>query len=134
MDWTPSTLTPGLQGGPKEGWWGSGASAMHFGGQFFKQKSHRAPNLVGVGHLFGPQIQIQKGPCLVCFWSHGPSFSRRVYNTKVVADVPNSFLVLTQNSFILIVHDQKDRALGWKSLQGPGRLMSGYLHILQSSN
>ena len=70
--------------GPKWGaWWGSGASAMPFGGKFIKQKLLGTPNLVGVGHLMGPQIQI-------LFWSHGHSLSRGVYNTKVVVNVPKS--------------------------------------------
>ena len=41
----------GLKGGAQ---WGSGASAVHFGGNFIKQKLPGTPNLEGVGHLFGP--------------------------------------------------------------------------------
>ena len=54
--WTPYTLTPRVQGAQ----WGSGASAVHFGGNFIKQKLPGTPNLVGVGHLIGPQIRIWK--------------------------------------------------------------------------
>ena len=47
--------------GPKRGVrWGSGASAVHFGEIFIKQKLLGTPNLVGIGHLIGPQIQIWK--------------------------------------------------------------------------
>ena len=50
---------------------------MHFGGNFIKQKLLGTPNLVGVGHLIGPQIQIWKD-------------QRRFYKIKVVVNVPNS--------------------------------------------
>ena len=33
---------------------------MHFGKNFLKQKLLGTPNLVGVGNLIGPQIQIWK--------------------------------------------------------------------------
>ena len=56
LGWTPPTLTPRVQGAR----WVSGASAMHFGEIFIKQKLLGTPNLVGVGHLRGPQIQIWK--------------------------------------------------------------------------
>ena len=71
-------------------WWGSGASVVHFGGNFFKQKLLDTPNLVGVGLLIAPQIWIWEDLGPVCFWSHGASFPRRVYNIKVVVNVPNS--------------------------------------------
>ena len=56
----------GLKGGAR---WGSGASAMHFGGKFITQKLLGTPNLVVVGHLIGPQIQIWKdlGPVWLTF-------------------------------------------------------------------
>ena len=38
----------------------SGAPVVHFGINFIKQKFQGAPDLVGMGHLFGPQIQIWK--------------------------------------------------------------------------
>ena len=40
-------------------WGASWATAVHFGENVIKQKLQGAPYLVG-GHLFGPQIQIQK--------------------------------------------------------------------------
>ena len=46
--------TPYLDPGAKRAQWGSGASAMHFGANFIKQKLQGTSNLVGVGHLFGP--------------------------------------------------------------------------------
>ena len=48
---TPSTLTPGSQGAKRGAWWGSGASAVHFGGYFIKQKLLCTINLVKVGYL-----------------------------------------------------------------------------------
>ena len=42
--------------------WGSGASAVHFGKNFIKQKMLGTPNTVGVGHFYGRKIQIWKGP------------------------------------------------------------------------
>ena len=53
-------------------------------------KLYSTPNLVGIGHLIGPQIRIWKDLGLVCFWSHGVSLSSRVFNTKVIVNVPNS--------------------------------------------
>ena len=47
----------GLKGGAQ---WGSGASAVHFGENFIKQKLQGTPNLVGVGYPIGPQIQFWK--------------------------------------------------------------------------
>ena len=38
----------------------SGASTMRFGKNFIKQKLQGTPDLVGAGHLFGPQIRIRK--------------------------------------------------------------------------
>ena len=65
--WTPHTLS--LRGGQKGARWGSGASGVHFGENFIKQKLQGTPNLVGVGHLIGPQIQIWKdlGPVWLTF-------------------------------------------------------------------
>ena len=54
LAWTPYTLTPGSRGPKRGAWWGSGASAVHFGGKFITQKLLGTPNLVGVGHLRGP--------------------------------------------------------------------------------
>ena len=44
---------------------------MHFGENLIKQKLQGAPNLVGEGHFFGPQIPKDLGPMF--FWSHGHS-------------------------------------------------------------
>ena len=49
---------------------GSGASGVHFGENFIKQKLQGASDLVGAGHLFGPQIWIQKDLDPMSFWSH----------------------------------------------------------------
>jgi hypothetical protein len=46
--------------------------------------------LVGVKHIFWPVIWIQRDLGPMCFWSHGQSFSGKVYNTKVVVHLPNS--------------------------------------------
>ena len=40
----------------------SGASVVHFGKNFFKQKLQTTPELLVASHLFGPQIQIWKDP------------------------------------------------------------------------
>ena len=61
-----------------------GASgAMRFDENFLKQKLLRTPDLVGMGHLFGPQIQIWKDLGLVSFWSLSSAFWLKFYNTKV---------------------------------------------------
>ena len=77
--------------GPRGAQWGSGASAVHFGGHFVKQKLLGTPNLVQAVHLFGCQIQIWKDLGPVSFWSHGPSISRGVYKIKAVVYVPNRY-------------------------------------------
>ena len=51
----------------------SGASTVRFGENFIKQKLQGTPNLVGAGHLFGPQIRIRKDLGPLSFWSHGHS-------------------------------------------------------------
>ena len=71
----------------------SGASAVHFGKNFIKQKLQGAPDLVGVGHLFGPQIRIWKDLGPMSFWRHGHSLWRVLDKTNVVVYVPNSYLV-----------------------------------------
>ena len=58
--WTHYTLPPGSRGRKRGAWWGSAASGVHFGGNFITQKLLGNPNLVRVGHLFGPQIWIWK--------------------------------------------------------------------------
>ena len=82
---------PWVQEGQKGARCGSGASVVHFGKNFVKQKLLGLPNTVGLGHLLGPQILIQKDLSLVSFWSRGLSLSRRVYNSKVVVYVPNRY-------------------------------------------
>ena len=49
----------------------SAASTVRFGKNFIKQKLQGTPDLVGAGHLFGPQIRKDLGP--LSFWSHGHS-------------------------------------------------------------
>ena len=51
----------------------SGASTVRFGENFIKQKLKGTPDLVGAGHLFGPQIRIRKDLGPLSFWSHGHS-------------------------------------------------------------
>ena len=51
----------------------SEASTICFGKNFIKQKLQGAPELVGAGHLFKPQIQIQKDLGPMSFWCHGYS-------------------------------------------------------------
>ncbi len=46
--------------------------------------------LVGADHIFGPIICIWKDLVPMCFWSHGQSLSGKVYETKVIAYLPNS--------------------------------------------
>ena len=54
----------------KGGQGASGASGVCFGKNFIKQKLQEAPDLVGTGHLFGPQIRISKDLGPMSFWSH----------------------------------------------------------------
>ena len=58
VDFWPHTPPPLGTGCVKGVLGASGASTVHFGKNFIIQKLQGAPNLVGVGHLFGPQIQI----------------------------------------------------------------------------
>ena len=69
------------------------ASTLHFGKNFIKQKLQGAPDLVGAGHLFGPQIRIRKDLGPMSFWSHGHSLWKIAYKIKCVVYVPNSYLV-----------------------------------------
>ena len=55
---SPPTMTLGSREAQKWAEWGLGASAVHFGENFINQKLLGTPNLVGVGHLRGSQIQI----------------------------------------------------------------------------
>ena len=71
----------------------SGASTVHFGNNFIKQKLLWTPDLVGAGHLFGPQIWIWKDSGPMSFWSHGHSLWRSIHKIKVAWYGPNSYLV-----------------------------------------
>ena len=71
----------------------TGASAVHFGKNFIKQKLQYTPDLVGEGYLFGPQILSYKDLCPISFWSHGHSLWRGVYKIQVVMFITNSYLV-----------------------------------------
>ena len=74
---------PDVIRGPKGGQSGFRASAVHFGGDFIAQKLQNTPNLVGVGHLLGPQIWIQKGLGTVCIWNNGRSFQGEFMKWKL---------------------------------------------------
>ena len=50
-----------------------------------------APYLVGVGHLFEPQLQKDLGS--MSFWSHGHSRWRIAYKIKIVVFVTYSYLM-----------------------------------------
>ena len=89
LGWTPHTLTPGSRG-PKMGPVGFWSLSCVFGQKIYQKKLQGTPNSVGVGHLIGPHIWIWKDLGLVCFWSHGVSLSKRVYNTKVAVNISNS--------------------------------------------
>ena len=56
----PGTPTPPGTGCGKGVRGASGASTVRFGKNFIKQKLQGTPDLVGVGNLFRPQIQIWK--------------------------------------------------------------------------
>ena len=77
----------------KRVWGVSGATAVCFDKNFIKQKLQGTPDLVGVGHLFGPQIWIWKDLGPMSFWRHGHSLWRVLDKTNVVVYVPNSYLV-----------------------------------------
>ena len=76
-------LDPRVQGAQKGGPVGFWSLSRAFWWKLDQQKLLGTPNLVGVGHLIGPQIQIWKDQGL-------DSFSRGVYKTKVVVNVANS--------------------------------------------
>ena len=91
--WGGQPRTPLDMGCIKGVWGASGASTVNFGKNFTKPKLQGNPDLVGAGHLFGPQIWIWKDLGPMSFWSHGHSYCMGVYNTKVVGDHPKSYLV-----------------------------------------
>ncbi len=45
---------------------------------------------MGADHIFQPVIWIWEDLGPMCFWSHGQSFSGKVYQTKVRVHLPNS--------------------------------------------
>ena len=114
-------LTPGVQGAQKGGSW---ASAMRFGWNFIKQKLLGTQNLVGVSHLIGPNS------------GSGRTWARCA-SGAVVLHFHREFITwklwcMFQIGLLPIGHDHRDRALGWRGPQGPGRPMSGYLNMPES--
>jgi hypothetical protein len=75
----PYTLTPRVRGALNRVWGASTASTVRLGKNFIKQKLLGRTILVGVDHIFGPVIWIWKDLGPMCFWSHGQSFSGKVY-------------------------------------------------------
>ena len=94
----------------------SGASTMHFGENFIKQKLQGTPDLVGAGHLFGPQIWKDLGP--MSFWSHGHSLWRIAYKIKVAWYVPNSYFMTLDTLYLAsrVQGAQKGGPVGFWSL------------------
>ncbi len=86
------TPNPGVRGALNRVQGVSTASTVRPGKKFINQKLQGRTILVGVDHIFGMLIQIWKDLGPMCFWSHGQSFSGKVYYTKVVARLPNSQL------------------------------------------
>ena len=82
-----STLypNPGVRGALNRVWGASTASTVRLAKNFIKQKLYGRTVLVGADHIFGTLIWIWKDLGPMCFWSHGHSFSGKVYYTKVVA-------------------------------------------------
>ena len=60
LGWTPPTLTPGVQGAQKGGPVGFWSLRGAFWQKLYKTKVAGHPQLSGVGHPIGPQIQIWK--------------------------------------------------------------------------
>ena len=92
------TQYPWCPGGPNGGPVGFWSLHHTFWQKLYKTKVAEHPLFSEAGHLFGPQSP-------VCFWSCGASLSRGVYNIKIVMYIPNSYLVLTPNSFLPIMDD-----------------------------
>jgi hypothetical protein len=86
----PHTPTFKVRGAGNGVWQASAASTVQFGENFITQKLWGAPVLVGADHIFGSLIWIWKDLGPMYFWSHGQSFSGRVYKTKFVVYLPNS--------------------------------------------
>ena len=71
-----------------------------FGINFMKQMLQGTPNLVGVGHLFWPQIWIWKdlGPMS---WSHGHSLWREVHKINSAWSQGQANVWLSQHSLVI---------------------------------
>ena len=66
----PGTPPPPGTGCVKGVWGASGASTVHFGENFIKQKLQDTPNLVWAGHLFwAPNPEGPRPPVLLEPWS-----------------------------------------------------------------
>ena len=114
----PSIPHPLGMGCVKEVQGASGASEVHFGKNFIKQKLQGAPDLVGAGHLMGPPIWIRKDLALMSFWSHGHSLWRITDKIKVVVYIPNSYLVRSETPTLPLGSEggQKGGLVGFWSL------------------
>ena len=102
----------------------SGAMVTHYEGEFIKSKLHHmfllAIWLGWTPYTLTPRAQgAQKGG-LVRFWSLRGAFWRKLYQTKVARHPQLS--------------GGRSPYRTWRGLQGPGRPMSGYSHILLVSN
>jgi len=75
----PCTPTPRVRGALNRVWGASTASTVGLGKNYIKQKLWGRTVLVGADHIFGPVIWIWKDLGPMCFWSHGQSFSGKVY-------------------------------------------------------
>ena len=91
--WGGQPRTPLDMGCIKGVWGSSGASTVNFGKNFTKPKLQGNPDLVGAGHLFGPQIWIWKDLGPMSIWSLGHSLWRGVNKIKD----PNSYFVKLDN-------------------------------------
>jgi len=88
----PCMLTPRVRGALNRVWGASTASTVRLGKKILKQKLYGRTVLVVADHIFGPIIWIWKGLGPRCFWSHGLSFSCKVYKIEVAAHLPSSQL------------------------------------------
>ena len=73
IHFVPEHLPPPVGGGQRVVLEIRAAQTVHFCENFIKQKLQGTPDLVGAGHLFGPQIRIRKDLGPLSFWSHGYS-------------------------------------------------------------
>jgi hypothetical protein len=86
------TPTPWDQGGPKRGPGCLCSLNRPIWQKLYTTKVVGHTCLVGANHICGSIIWIWKDPGSMCFWSHGQSFSNRVYKTKVVVHLTSSQL------------------------------------------